>query len=305
VLHLSSHQQQQSSRNFSINQSATNWYYLKNYAVYQPMSQKVKDPILDYYRKITKSDYLHYGYWNVEDELKVENLHRAQERYIKHLISLIPQGVETILDVGCGTGGNALLLQEKGFQVEALSPDIAQEEAFKAKGEIPFYLTKFEDFETDKRYDLILMSESTQYIPVKSGFKKCRTILNSKGILLVSDYFLRENFDKDNVLAICTHENSEYLKTAEEFGFEIIKSEDITSRVTPTLDLARLKYDEYILPTLELFNDLLLGWAPIPYKILKFLARKPLKNLEMQLQLIDSHQFLKHRQYMIYLFELI
>jgi len=268
------------------------------------MSQKVKDPILDYYRKITKSDYLHYGYWNLEDELKVENLHRAQEQYIKHLISLIPQGVQTVLDVGCGTGGNALLLKEKGFQVEALSPDTAQAEAFRAKGEIPFHLTKFEHFETDKRYDLILMSESSQYIPMKEGFKKCRNLLTSKGNLLVSDYFLRENFDEDNILAICTHKKDEYQKTAEEFGFEIIKSEDITSRVTPTLDLARLKYDEYVKPTLELFNDLLIGWAPIPYRIVKFLARKPLKSLEMQLQLIDSHQFLKHRQYMIYLFRL-
>ncbi|MBR8840548.1 MAG: methyltransferase domain-containing protein [Stigonema ocellatum SAG 48.90 = DSM 106950] len=268
------------------------------------MSQKVKDPILDYYRKIIKSDYLHYGYWNSEEELKVENLHRAQERYIKHLISLIPQGAQTVLDVGCGVGGNALLLLDKGFQVEALSPDIAQQEAFKAKEDVPFYLTKFEDFQTDKRYDLILMSESTQYIPIKEGFEKSRALLNSKGYLLVSDYFLIENFNKDSVLAICTHQKNEYLKAAEEFGFEIVQSEDITSRVTPTLDLAKLKYQEYVLPTLELFNDLLVGWAPIPYKIVKFLARKPLANLEKQLQLIDSHEFVKHRQYMIYLFVL-
>ena len=268
------------------------------------MSQKVKDPILDYYRKITKSDYLHYGYWNLDEELKFDNLHRAQERYIKHLISFIPQGVQTVLDVGCGIGGNAVLLRDKGFQVEALSPDIAQEKAFKGKGEIPFYLTKFEDFETDKRYDLILMSESAQYIRLQEGFEKCRTLLNSKGNLLVSDYFLRDKFDDDNLFAICTHQKNEYLKAAEEFGFEIVKAEDITSRVTPTLDLAMSKYHEYVLPTLELFNDLLLGWAPIPYKVVKFLAKKPLSNLEKQLQLMDSQQFMKHRQYMIYLFSL-
>jgi len=54
------------------------------------MSEQVTDPILNYYCKITKSDYLHYGYWDLEDELNLENLQRAQEKYIDHL-SFIPK----------------------------------------------------------------------------------------------------------------------------------------------------------------------------------------------------------------------
>lgn len=265
------------------------------------MPKPVKDPILDYYRKITKSDYLHYGYWNQDDELKVENLHQAQERYIEYLISFIPHDVKTVLDVGCGIGGNALRLMECGFQVESLSPDIAQEQVFKAKEKVPFHLSKFEDFQTDKRYDLILMSESAQYIPIEAGLEKSRTLLNDNGYLLVSDYFIREKFNQDNVFAVCTHEKSEYLKAVEKYGFEIVKSEDISERVTPTLDLAKSKFEEFVQPTLELFDELLLGWAPVPYKMVKFIASKPVKNLEKQLQLIDSQQFMKHRQYMIYL----
>ncbi|GAB1541473.1 hypothetical protein NUACC21_41440 [Scytonema sp. NUACC21] len=268
------------------------------------MSKPIKDPILDYYRKLTKSDYLHYGYWNLEDELNIENLFLAQKRYIDHLISFIPQEVKTVLDVGCGIGGNTLRLLEKGFEVEALSPDIAQEKAFIAKGKVPFHLSKFEKFETDKTYDLILMSESAQYIPLREGLDKCSTLLEDGGSLLISDYFLREKFPNDNVFALCTHEKSEYLKALEEYGFEIVKSEDITSRVTPTLDLAMLKFNEYVKPTLELFDDLLLGWAPIPYKAVKFLAKKSWNNLENQIQLIDSQLFIKHRQYIIYLFKL-
>ena len=97
------------------------------------MPQQVTDPILDYYCKITNSDYLHYGYWDVEDKLNIENLRQAQEKYIEHLISFIPKGVKTILDVGCGIGGNALRLKKEGFDVEALSPDPIQEKMFKAK----------------------------------------------------------------------------------------------------------------------------------------------------------------------------
>jgi MPBQ/MSBQ methyltransferase len=268
------------------------------------MPKPIKDPILDYYRKLTKSNYLHYGYWNLEDELTIENLFFSQKRYIDHLISFIPQEVKTVLDVGCGIGGNTLRLLEEGLDVEALSPDIAQEKAFLAKGKVPFHLSKFEDFETDKTYDLILMSESAQYIPIKKGIDKCCMLLNDGGSLLVSDYFLRKKFPEDNVFALCTHEKSEYLNAIEGSGFEIIKSEDITSKVTPTLDFAKLKFNEYVKPTLELIDDLLLGWAPIPYKTVKFLAKKPLENLENQMQLMDSELFVEHRQYMIYLFQL-
>lgn len=268
------------------------------------MSEQVIDPILNYYCKITKSDYLHYGYWDLEDELNLENLQRSQEKYIDHLISFIPKGVKTVLDVGCGIGGNALRLKKEGFEVEALSPDPAQEKMFKAKGEVPFHLTKFETFETSKKYDLILMSESAQYIQIREGFEKCCTLLNDEGALLVSDYFLRENVETDNVFAVRTHQKLKYLKIAKEYGFEIVKAEDITSRIVPTLDLAKLKYEEYVKPTLELINNSLLQRLRIPYKIVQFIARKPFNNLMSQTELIDSQLFLKHRQYMIYLFKL-
>lgn len=267
------------------------------------MSKTIKDPILDYYRKITKSDFLHYGLWNSEDELNIENLYIAQERYINHLISFIPENVKTILDVGCGIGGNALQLLEKEFSVEALSPDIAQEAVFLGKGKIPFHLTKFEDFHLDKKYDLILMSESAQYIPIEAGFEKCLALLNQGGYLLVSDYFFKGDLSQNNVFAICTHQKYEYLATAKKYGFEIVESNDITPRITPTLDLAMSKYKEYVLPTLELLDDLISNWIPIPYKVIKYFAHKPYLNLMSQLQLIDSQLFLQNRQYMIYLFK--
>jgi len=268
------------------------------------MVELVTDPFLEYYCQLTKSDYLHYGYWNKDEELNVENLHRAQERYIEHLIALIPASVKTVLDVGCGIGGNAVRLKKEGFEVEALSPDPFQQKMFKAKGEVPFHLTKFEDFETSKTYDLILMSESAQYIKIREGFEKCRTLLKDKGTLLVCDFFLREKPEKDNVFAAGIHQESEYLRIAEACGFEVVKAEDITSRVTPTLDLAQLKYDEYVKPTLELLDRLLLKHAPIPYKIMQFAARKQIAKVAVQQQLIDSQLFTKYRQYMIYLFEM-
>lgn len=266
------------------------------------MDEQRVDPFLEYYCKLTQSNYLHYGYWNLNDDLTVENLRRAQERYINYLIDFIPSHVQTILDVGCGIGGNALQLTQAGFNVEALSPDPFQKQRFIAKG-IPFHLIKFENFETSQKYDLILMSESSQYIPIREGFEKCCRLLKEKGYLLVSDYFLKQKLEEGNVFAACTHQKNEYLEVAREFGFEAIATENITSRVMPTLDLAKLKYEEYVEPTLELLSRLLRRRLPLPYKILQFLAKSQLQEALRQLQLIDSQLFLKYRQYMIYLFE--
>ena len=267
------------------------------------MSKLETDLILEYYCKITKSDYLHYGYWELGDDITLENLHRAQEKYLDRLTSFIPENVQTILDVGCGIGGNALRLKKAGYQVESLSPDIAQQKMFKAKGEVPFHLSKFEEFETSKKYDLILMSESAQYIPIQQGLEKCRALLTEKGNLLISDYFIRQP-EKHNVFAVCTHLESEYLKIAEQHGFHVTRSEDISLNVAPTLDLAKQKFDDYVKPTIELIDGLLQKHLSIPYKIGQFFAKSQLKNLSEQVQLIDSQLFLKYRKYMIYLFNL-
>jgi MPBQ/MSBQ methyltransferase len=77
---------------------------------------------LIYALELTRTKYLHAGYWMDGDELKLENLQKAQERYTEKLIELIPANVQMILDVGCGVGGNAIKLREKGFQVEGLAP---------------------------------------------------------------------------------------------------------------------------------------------------------------------------------------
>ena len=88
--------------------------------------------------------------------------------------SFIPKDVLSIIDVGCGIGGNTKYLLEKGYELETLSPDKFQNKVIddKFKNKIIFHRTKFEDFHTEKKYDLILESESACYIDMKKVFQK-------------------------------------------------------------------------------------------------------------------------------------
>ena len=86
------------------------------------------DHVLKLYSETIQSPYLHYGFWDDPKTidtnlLSIEDIVNAQGRYIEHLASFIPEDVKNIIDVGCGVGGNAAYLKEKGYLIDVLSPD--------------------------------------------------------------------------------------------------------------------------------------------------------------------------------------
>ena len=98
---------------------------------------------------------MHYGYWDDPNTIQFENMtlkdiKHAQERYIENLSTFIPKNVKTILDVGCGIGGNAEYLINHGYSVETLSPDDYQKKIVfdKFNGKVVFHHSKFEEFES-------------------------------------------------------------------------------------------------------------------------------------------------------------
>lgn len=266
------------------------------------MSRK-PDLLLKYYRDVTKSKHLHFGYWEEGEELDMKHLLLAQQRYLEHLMAFIPGGVKTILDVGCGVGGNAAVLKEKGYDVTSLSPDPYQEGEFKRNtgGNVPFILSKFENLKTDKKFDMVLMAESVQYIDTVGGLAKSREVLRKGGYLLVSDYFREEGVD-DGGIMFAGRWHKHYLSQAELHGFTAIKSEDITDRVAPSFDFMASLYHTYLIPSFKLIVYALEIYIPFLYKIVRLVFRKPLKKV-IQKSLIDSRTFARYRKYMIYLFQ--
>ena len=268
------------------------------------------DHVLKLYSETIRSDYLHYGFWDEPNSVELESItlqeiKNAQDRYIEHLASFIPNEVNSILDVGCGIGGNAEYLINQGYVVETLSPDDFQKStiAEKFNNQMTFHHCKFEKFQSEKQYDLILESESACYIRINKGFEKAQETLRAGGYLLASDYFVHFRDDSKNLHLRSSHDMEKYLSSAKAHGFELIREYDQTDNTMPTLDYGKYFIERFINPTIEYsVHSAKKNYPKIAALIGKLVAPK-LKAKKNQLDLLDSTLFRKYRKYMIYLFQ--
>ena len=268
------------------------------------------DHVLKLYSESVRSPYLHYGFWDDPKLVSAENLSlhdivAAQDRYIEHLTSFIPEDVKTILDVGAGIGGNSSYLLNKGYKVEALSPDEHQEKVFAEKynGEVKFHRSKFEDFEPEKQYDLVLESESACYIQIQPGWKTARKTIREGGYLLASDYFLHYNDGSGDWHIKASHNEKVYMEIGEQYGFKLLREYDQTENTMPTLDSAKAFMERYIYPTVEFSSNYMDKNYSFIMKILKKAFGKRVNEKMKQLSLLDSNEFRKYKRYMIFLFQ--
>ena len=267
------------------------------------------DHVLKLYSETIQSPYLHYGFWDDPKSidsnlLSIDDIVKAQGRYIEHLASFIPEDVDKIIDVGCGVGGNAAYLKEKGYLIDVLSPDTYQEEFINNKfnGEMQFFKTKFEDFKSNNTYDLILESESACYIKINEGFSVAYKTLREGGYLLAADYFVYNSDDQSPHLK-SSHKMDEYLNAAKISGFKLLKEYNQTENTMPTLDAALHFINRFIFPTAEYFQYSIKRKNPKTYRLLESLLGKKISKKMDQIDLMDSDKFRKYRKYMIYLFQ--
>lgn len=268
------------------------------------------DYVLQFLQVITKSDLLHWGYWEANDTVEWRNLGQAQERYTEKVLAKIPKEVKTILDVGCGTGQVAALLQSRGYDVEGVTPDLALKEKIKSKygTTIKIHPAKFEYLNISKTFDLILLMESLQYLRLDQTLQNCQRYLKPNGAILISDTFrLRHTKDYKD-----WHIIDAFAQKSDQYGFKIITKEDITLNTAPTIDLVSKLHHDYVLPLSEILRDglrkrmrtkmrfILLG------RVIHFLFKKNINEFNNALyhhfpQVLNRENFLAHGRYMIYL----
>jgi SAM-dependent methyltransferase len=254
---------------------------------------------LKFCHQVLGLDHLHYGLWD-DDPLTLEGLKVAQRRYTDFLLERFPENARSLLDVGAGTGATGRLLRDLGLQVDGLSPDPYQKELFEARVERPFHLGRFQEFYPEIPYDMVLMSESSQYIWLDSLFPAvCRCAAG--GYLLVADYFVVEA--DGSPLAKSGHPLDAYLQKAEENGLELELQDDITQAAIPTLDLGRLWIDRYINPSLDLLDESLARRYPRLFGLGRRLLKSQLDKLQNARQLMDSEGFGRVKRYQVLRFK--
>ena len=270
------------------------------------------DHVLKLYSETIRSSYLHYGFWDEPssmqlDTMTLQDIKDAQNRYIEHLASYIPEDVNSILDVGCGIGGNAEFLINNGFEIETLSPDNYQQGIIEQKFDhkIPFHHCKFEKFQAVRKFDLVLESESACYIKIKEGFMKAREVLKEGGYLLASDYFVHFRDTSSSPHLRSSHDINGYLESAKEHGFELLNEYDQTENTMLTLDYGKHLMERFINPTIDYVIYSAKKNYPKTASIIGKLIEPKFQSKKDQLDLLNSALFRKYRRYMIFLFKKI
>lgn len=254
-----------------------------------------------------KTEHLHYGYWPENLEVNIMNLAIAQKNYSEFLLGHIPAKVRTILDVGCGTGENTKLLSEKGYSVDGVSPSYYQAE--KARKKIPaesrIFECFYEDLKTDKKYDLILFSESFQYLKIAPSLEKCTSLLNPGGYILICDFFKLPSEEKSPMGG--GHKLAKFYESIDSGKFENIKDIDITKETAPNLALVDDALKNVAVPVYKLLVNLLKTNYRMVHKMSflgKIFFKRKITNFHYKYLSgkRNSANFSKHKSYRLILY---
>lgn len=229
---------------------------------------------------LLKTEHLHYGYWTSDLTVDIFNLSKAQENYSNFIISHIPEGNQTILDVGCGTGKFALKLINMGYQVDCVSPSALltkyARELLGNKSHI--FECCYEQLQTENRYDVVLFSESFQYVDLEKALQNSLKFLNDGGYLLICDFFKTEAKGKSALGG--GHKLIKFYDLISQYPFKPVKDIDITKETAPNLEIAKNVLTNVGLPIRNLVFHLLNNNYPLLSKFLQWKYRKKIKKID-------------------------
>lgn len=270
-------------------------------------SAKRNSHALKFYSDVLGLEHLHYGIWEPQDELTLANLKAAQNRYQQAVIDLLPENAGDrpvrVLDVGCGTGELSKVLKAKGYAVEGLSPDINHVDSYATKVGAPFHHCLFEEFEPSEPYDVVIMSESCQYIALDKLFTVLAQCLGAGGQWIVVDYFVLDGVS--GRLAKSGHTYTAFQRAVTDSPLHMDYDRDITEATLKTLDFGRslVERGELALAMLKQRIDKR-SWALSKLvNLMLWLGRKEIRKLDDSRVLIDSDAFRKAKTYRLMRFQ--
>lgn len=229
------------------------------------------------------TEHLHYGYWPEGLPVTIGNLRQAQENYENFLVACIPLGIKTILDVGSGTGTLAHRLTGMGYEVECVSPSpfLTRRARALLGNEHCIHEKRFEDLETNRRYDLLVFSESFQYVNLERALENSRRFLTEHGCVLISDFFRTDAEARTGNPGPfrAGHDLEDFYREAAAQGFCIRRDEDITAQTAPNFALTEAFAHNLALPIKNVLSNFLRANHPRINALLKRALRKQITRL--------------------------
>jgi len=203
---------------------------------------------LSFIRWLTGGEHLHYGLWTGLPP-DAAHLGAAQEAYTRHLLARLPAGAGAplrILDVGGGAGVTAAALLAAGHAVEIVVPSPLLAARCRANApaarvhEMPFERFADADAPTPTGpFDVILFSESWQYIPQEVTLPACARLLPPGGTVLLADCFRSEAYrgvQRDQTVG-GGHRLRAFRAALARHPFAVEIEEDLTDAVAPSVDI--------------------------------------------------------------------
>jgi len=266
---------------------------------------------------------LHYGLWDTDLAVSLANIPLAQQRYTTQLLDLLGRLLEgvsrpQILDVGCGTGYMLEQILARGYDVDAVNPSaylnqqVRQRLARIDASSTRLFETDFESMPVDScehHYDLLLFSESFQYIPLPEFFANTRRLLKTDGLVVICDFFKTaahcdgeagdRSFSGGHILG-------EFYRLVGESGFEIKQDDDLTTRVSPNIALLDELLSRRLAPAAASIDAYLRSAYPKMRRVVKWLLRRKLARVRYKYLSGNRSQavFEKYKSYRLIVLQL-
>jgi 2-polyprenyl-3-methyl-5-hydroxy-6-metoxy-1,4-benzoquinol methylase len=191
----------------------------------------------------------------------------------------IPNETKRILDVGSGSGNLAMKLINKGFQTDCVIPSefLAEQVLAKLEDRSTIHICGFESVSDSEVYDLILFSESFQYVKLGKSLDKISNMLTPSGHLLICDFFKRDGVGKSPMGG--GHGWQGFQNTIAKQPLILVTDLDITEETSPTIDLLAKFNTDVVTPIAEMSGEYLLDHYPKLSKIFRWKFKKRLNKI--------------------------